>query len=305
MNDDLYQTLLESTKAIPWQIDWPTLTFSYIGPQIETLLGWPQNSWKSIDDWVERMHPDDRERVVNFCVSQSKSGIDHEADYRALTQNGDYIWIRDVVHVVRKDDGEVESLVGFMFDITERKQNEEALKELNRELERMSFLDGLTHVPNRRRFDRKLDDAWAEAGRTKTPVSMILLDIDAFKAYNDHYGHYKGDECLIQVAKALSDVVESPGLLARYGGEEFALLLPGTDAVQAKTLAERCADAIHTLAIPHVASQTAPVVTVSQGVATVTPDATLASYSLIEAADQFLYAAKKGGRNRIESAPAD
>lgn len=104
----VYRTLLESTRAIPWRIDWATMRFTYIGPQIEALLGWTPESWVSIDDWVERMHPDDRESVVNFCVTQSKSGVDHEADYRALTRDGHYIWIRDVVHVMRKN-GEVEA----------------------------------------------------------------------------------------------------------------------------------------------------------------------------------------------------
>ena len=133
-DSDVYKTLLESTKAIPWRIDWQTMTFNYIGPQIETLLGWPPQSWVSVDDWVERMHPDDREYVVNFCVSQSRAGVDHEADYRALTVNGDYVWIRDVVHVVRKD-GEVEALIGFMFDISERKKTEEHLLRLQKQLE--------------------------------------------------------------------------------------------------------------------------------------------------------------------------
>lgn len=97
----VYKTLLESTKAIPWKIDWKSMTFAYIGPQIEELLGWSQDSWISANDWAERMHPEDREWVVNFCVSQSKSGTDHEADYRALKKDGNYVWIRDVVHVVR------------------------------------------------------------------------------------------------------------------------------------------------------------------------------------------------------------
>ena len=121
-DSQVYRTLLESTRAIPWQIDWATATFAYIGPQIEALLGWAPSSWVGIDDWSSRMHPHDRERVVNFCVSQSLAGVDHEADYRALTTTGEYVWIRDVVHVVRDEAGQVQSLVGFMFDITERKK---------------------------------------------------------------------------------------------------------------------------------------------------------------------------------------
>src|SRR5690606_33051057 len=91
----VYKTLLESTQAIPWKIDWRTLRFAYIGPQIEKVLGWPPASWISVQDWADRIHEDDRERVVNFCVTQSKAGIDHEADYRALTREGRYVWIRD------------------------------------------------------------------------------------------------------------------------------------------------------------------------------------------------------------------
>lgn len=92
----VYKTLLESTKAIPWKIDWATTTFAYIGPQIEGLLGWAPSSWVGVQDWVERMHPEDRDRVYEFCVSQSLAGADHEADYRALTKDGGYVWIRDV-----------------------------------------------------------------------------------------------------------------------------------------------------------------------------------------------------------------
>src|SRR5689334_1528202 len=100
-DDDVYKTLLESTKAIPWKIDWATMRFAYIGPQIEQLLGWAPDSWKTVDDWATRMHADDRDRIVGFCVAQSKAGVDHEADYRALHADGTFRWIRDVVHVVR------------------------------------------------------------------------------------------------------------------------------------------------------------------------------------------------------------
>jgi len=133
INSNVYKTLLESTLAIPWKINWATMTFDYIGPQIEELLGWSPSSWKSAEEWAARMHPDDRQHVVDYCVAQSKAGINHEADYRALKKDGGYIWIRDVVHVVRKD-GEVDSLVGFMFDISERKALEQSLQDSNTEL---------------------------------------------------------------------------------------------------------------------------------------------------------------------------
>ncbi|MGR4068658.1 sensor domain-containing diguanylate cyclase [Halomonas sp. LR3S48] len=302
MNVDtaVYKTLLESTKAIPWKIDWETMSFAYIGPQIESLLGWSPHSWVGIDDWIERMHPDDRDRVVNFCVAQSKAGVDHEADYRALKADGTYVWIRDVVHVVRNGAGEVEALIGFMFDISERKQNEEKLLRLQRELEELSYQDGLTGVANRRLLDSVLETEWASARRSGQPLSFIMLDIDCFKQYNDHYGHLAGDDCLLRIAQILgSSIVRPRDLLARFGGEEFALVLPETDLESARQVAERCRAAISDAAIPHRASDVSHLVTVSMGVATANPAEGGGQASLIEKADRLLYRAKQGGRDRI------
>jgi diguanylate cyclase (GGDEF)-like protein/PAS domain S-box-containing protein len=298
----VYQTLLESTKAIPWKIDWASMTFAYIGPQIEPLLGWSRDSWVSAQDWAERIHPDDRDYVVNFCISQSQAGVDHEADYRALTRDNGYIWIRDVVHVVRNDAGEVESLIGFMFDISERKKTEEKLIGLQKELEALSFKDGLTGIANRRRFDTSLETEWASAIRSQQPISLIMLDIDFFKQYNDLYGHIEGDHCLTHVAQTLSLAVARPrDIAARFGGEEFVLLLPETDEAAALEVAERCQRRIAKLQIAHQKAADPHYVTVSMGVGTLIPTAEMTSVDFISAVDKLLYAAKQNGRNRIES----
>mgnify|MGYP005749263117 FL=1 len=300
-NDAFYKTLLESTKAIPWRIDWESMKFTYIGPQIEELLGWTPESWLSIDDWVERMHPEDRDYVVNFCVSQSQSGIDHEADYRALTADGNYVWIRDVVHVVRGRNGDVEALVGFMFDISERKKNEEALLRLQRELEELSYRDGLTEVPNRRMFDVVLEREWANARRSGRPLSVVMLDIDYFKEYNDHYGHLAGDECLKRVAGLLSRAASRPrDFIARFGGEEFVMVLPETDAEAAEVVAEKCRCLVLEEMIPHHRSKADPYLTVSLGVGTITPTTADDSKTFIDAVDKMLYRAKQRGRNCVE-----
>lgn len=293
-----YKTLLESTKAIPWQIDWASQRFAYIGPQIAPLLGWAPESWQSVQDWADRIHPEDRERVVQFCVSQSLAGIDHEADYRALTKDGGYVWMRDVVHVVRRDDGTVESLVGFMFDISERKQTEAKVLSLQRELEDLSFKDGLTGLANRRRFDALFEAEWESARRTARPLSLLMIDIDFFKEYNDHYGHVGGDACLKRVAQALGTGATRPrDFLARYGGEELALVLPETDAAGAERVALRCTEALAAEKIPHAASAVAPVVTVSIGVGTIIPR-TDGAVAFVDAVDKLLYRAKQTGRNR-------
>ena len=243
MSDDaVYKTLLESTKAIPWKIDWSTMKFSYIGPQIEALLGWTPESWQTVEDWATRMHPDDRQWVVDYCVAQSKAGIDHEADYRAASADGSYVWIRDVVHVVRDASGQVEALVGFMFDISARKGTEDRLLALQRELEDLSFKDGLTGQLNRRRFDALLATEWSAAKRTQQPLSLLVIDIDFFKQYNDRNGHVRGDDCLKKVAASLAAGATRPrDFLARYGGEEFVLVLPDTDAAGAARIAEGAA----------------------------------------------------------------
>ena len=298
----VYKTLLESTKAIPWRIDWETMNFTYIGPQIEELLGWTPQSWVSIDDWVERMHPEDRERVVNFCVSQSQSGVDHEADYRALKKDGSYVWIRDVVHVVRKN-GQVEALVGFMFDISERKKNEEAVLELQRELEQLSYEDALTGAPNRRMFDVVLEREWGRARRRQQPLSLIMLDIDYFKEYNDGYGHLAGDDALKRVAVCLKNAANrSADFIARFGGEEFVLVLPETDAAAAAQIAERCRALVLEEKIEHAHSDIAPLLSISLGIATRIPDAEEPLLDFIDEADRMLYRAKQQGRNQVVAA---
>ena len=301
-DSDVYKTLLESTRAIPWRIDWKTMTFSYIGPQIEELLGWKQDSWTTVNDWVERMHPDDRDYVVDFCVSQSRAGLDHEADYRALTESGEYVWIRDVVHVVRKD-GEVEALVGFMFDISERKKTEEHLIRLQKQLEEYSFQDGLTGIANRRMFDTVLEREWSNAQRTGSPLSVIVLDIDYFKQYNDHYGHIQGDECLRRVAQTLSLAANRPrDFIARIGGEEFVWLLPESDAESARLVAHKCLHLIRQQQIPHEFSNVSNLLSVSLGVGTTEASVHATALEFVDQVDQLLYKAKHKGRMRAESA---
>ncbi len=177
-----------------------------------------------------------------------------------------------------------------------------ALEEANQKLERLSFLDGLTNLANRRRFDEFLQIEWRRAVRDAAPFSVILTDIDFFKAYNDTYGHEAGDEILKRIAGTLAATVNRPAdLVARYGGEEFVVVLPGTDAAGAGTLAERLRAAVEALAIPHTASRAAAHVTISAGVATAVPERGAAAAALVAAADQALYQAKHDGRNRVRA----
>lgn len=298
VNDLVYKTLIESTLAIPWSIDWETKTFSYIGPQIEKVLGWKQDSWRTVEDWAMRMHENDRAWVVDFCVAQSISGVDHEADYRALTINGEYIWIRDVVHVVRKPDGEVDSLVGFMFDISERKKQEQELETLKKQLEEYSYQDGLTGIANRRFFEDSYQREWLNAQREQQPLTIMLLDIDYFKQYNDYNGHILGDACLKQIAQILKKSVSRPrDLVARFGGEEFVLILPDTSQASAIEVVERILQSIRTADICHSSSPLDQRLSVSLGVKTIIPTQKNDKMTFLNEVDQNLYLAKEQGRN--------
>ena len=298
VNDLVYKTLIESTLAIPWSIDWETKTFSYIGPQIEKVLGWKQDSWRTVEDWAMRMHENDRAWVVDFCVAQSISGVDHEADYRALTINGEYIWIRDVVHVVRKPDGEVDSLVGFMFDISERKKQEQELETLKKQLEEYSYQDGLTGIANRRFFEDSYQREWLNAQREQQPLTLMLLDIDYFKQYNDYNGHILGDACLKQIAQLLKKSVSRPrDLVARFGGEEFVLILPDTSQASAIEVVERILQSIRTADICHSSSPLDQRLSVSLGVKTIIPTQKNDKMVFLKEVDQNLYLAKEQGRN--------
>ena len=168
-------------------------------------------------------------------------------------------------------------------------------------LERLVALDGLTNIFNRRKFNEVIDMEWHRAIRDENPLSLILIDVDHFKNYNDHYGHAMGDDCLRRVANALKTGIQrSSDFLARYGGEEFGIILPNTDIAGAGKVAEDIRRAVEALGIPHACSQVAEYVTVSLGVATMKPHKDILSpVVIIKEADNMLYKAKEEGRNRM------
>lgn len=171
--------------------------------------------------------------------------------------------------------------------------------EANQKLERESATDGLTGITNRRRFDEILGIEWFRASRAGTCLSLLIVDIDHFKRFNDHYGHVAGDECLRRVSQLLHSSARRAGdLVARYGGEEFVVLLPGAEASDAEELAQRCLQGIASMALPHASSPTAGHVTFSIGIAHVCPIATHDPASLVNAADTAMYRAKTAGRAR-------
>ncbi len=181
------------------------------------------------------------------------------------------------------------------------KEREADLRRLTRELEKLSYTDGLTKVTNRRGFDAALERAWIESLEARKPLSIVMLDVDHFKKYNDSLGHQQGDECLRAVAGALEAQVNASGeahMLARYGGEEFVAILR-CNATTAHYVSEKLRLSIENLQLSHPNSSVSPMVSISVGVVTVIPDDKNSAFNVLAAADAALYQAKNSGRNRV------
>jgi len=229
-------------------------------------------------------------------------------DYDSLAeafQAGAMDYITKPIHAVELM-ARVRSALTLKAEVDRRKAREQELIEMasrlsqaNKELKRLSSLDGLTGVANRRLFDVTLEREWLRSMRQKRSLALIMMDIDFFKLYNDHYGHQAGDECLKKVSSAVQKCLRRPAdLLARYGGEEFVALLPDTEQSGAMSLADFVRRGIERLALAHGYSEAAPVVTVSLGAAALIPESRFRPAQLLGAADRALYRAKEKGRNR-------
>ena len=287
-----------------------------------------------LQQWVELIHPGHRKKVLKAHTKSMALRQAMDVQYcirRASDQQTR--WIQVWTDYEKSPGGTVARMIGTVQDITERKESEQALADYRMALEEKMRLDPLTNVANRRALDEHVTTQWQRAMRNHRPLSLLMIDVDHFKRYNDHYGHVEGDECLKRVAQTLaSRVTRADELLARYGGEEFAVLLPETEAAQALVLAQKMCAAVHALGIAHADSDTAPCVTVSIGVACIHPvfntagdlqsdnalstdsstlDPELAqaldgamAQALFEQADAALYTAKQQGRNRAVLQPA-
>ena len=244
---------------------------------------------------ARHMRETSAEEWVPIIFLSSKEA-DQDLD-RAIEAGGDDYLVKPVSFVVLN--AKIRALQRLESMRTKQLEMSRDLASANRELEKLSRQDGLTGIANRRYFDSYLVTEVRRAAREKAPVSLILSDVDHFKAFNDCYGHQAGDDCLRRVASALSTAGRRPAdLAARYGGEEFAMVLPGTVLDGAVDVAQAVSRVIGGLAIPHARSAVDQNVTLSQGVVSLIPEKESASEDLIQHADQALYQAKQQGRNR-------
>ncbi|MBW4026146.1 MAG: diguanylate cyclase [Acidobacteria bacterium] len=277
-------------------------TRKYVSPACVDILGWTPE--ELLGNTYEQLgHPEDVPMMRSQLAAIARGAVVKEVSYRMRRKDGNYTWLEaNLSPYPDPKTGEIIGFVNVSRDITTRKSSEEDLQSAYLALEALATVDGLTGIANRRRLDEVLTIEWRRSIRTRLPLSLILLDVDHFKAYNDLYGHIRGDSCLKQIAEAALDVVRRPAdLVARFGGEEFAIVLPATNGQGAFELAEQLRAAVEKRALRHEGNDTG-IVTVSAGCATVTPQRGSSVIQIIEAADSALYAAKRSGRNRVEIA---
>ncbi len=274
----------------------------YVSPAGERLSGWKTEEILGQGS-TELVHPEDLSRVSTALENLLAGSKGAMIECRIRKHTGKYVWVEASLWVVNDPKtGLPSGILNIVRDISERKHAEERLQEAYRAVEALAITDALTGLANRRRFDQCLTAEWRRGMRERNPLSLLLMDADLFKLYNDTYGHLRGDSCLKQIAEAAMDATARPGdVVARIGGEEFAIVLPNTDIEGAMRVANDTRKALISRHIPHQANPHR-MVTVSIGCATVVPRLGQLSVSLVALADQALYTAKRTGRNRVCSA---
>ena len=274
----------------------------YVSPAVIAILGWEPQELVG-QTHLQIVHPDDVDALEALMKTCREGEHADTLIYRCARKDGSYVWMEASMRLYHDETSwEPIGFVNVVRDVTARKTAEEELNRAFRLVENLAMQDGLTGIANRRRFEEKMDEEWRRAMRDRSLLSVLMIDVDHFKLYNDLYGHVVGDSCLRQIAMATQRVIHrSSDLFARYGGEEFVVVLPNTDSNGALLVAEQIRRAVESLGLPHSGNPNG-LVTVSIGCATQTLAHDSVPTAPVDAADQALYQAKSAGRNRVEMA---
>jgi diguanylate cyclase (GGDEF)-like protein/PAS domain S-box-containing protein len=293
-----YRLLADNCTDMIFKLDMQFVR-QYVSPASQEILGYaPEEIVGTKPD--DTIHPEDVGRVRGAYQALA-NGLDRTSvTNRIRHRDGHWVWVEAYLRLVRDPATGLPSLiVGALRDISARKAAEELLADANRILESLANKDGLTGLANRRHFDSTLHMEFTRARRSATILTLVMIDVDFFKAYNDRYGHLAGDTCLKTVANAVQSHLKRPGdITARFGGEELVILLPGTDLEEAMELAEQIRKAIGELRIEHAGAPRG-FLTISAGVASIVAVGDREPRHLVEHADQALYSAKNKGRDCV------
>jgi len=306
-SEQLYRSIL---NASPDDITITDLNGSILvfSPAAQRMFGYDPEKDKIIGSQVlEYIVPEDRDRAKANITNMFKGIYTGPNEYHGVRKGGSLLDIEVNSALIQGSNHQPAKMVFVIRDIRERKRGEQKIQQLMSQLEiktRMAQLnantDSLTMLANRRYFDEALSAELQRLKLSGTALSLIMLDVDHFKKFNDYYGHVAGDECLRHIGSTLLTFVrQSTDIVARYGGEEFVAILTGTDQRGAEILAERIRNAIEALAIPNAGSDVSNFVTVSLGVVTVFPVCIPSEEQLVTLADEAMYFAKEAGRNRV------
>ncbi|HCS39602.1 MAG TPA: sensor domain-containing diguanylate cyclase [Anaerolineaceae bacterium] len=306
-SEALYRSILDSSP------DDITITDAHgyiqmISPAAKKMFGYgPDYEGYVGSHLLENIIPEDRERAVEHIKNLLDNGVGGTSEYKVVRKGGVVFDIEVNSGVIRDIDGQTVKMIFLIRDISERKVSEEKIQQLVHQLElekktaqRNANTDSLTGLANRRYFDESFKLEFQRMSRSGESLSLLMLDVDRFKSFNDYYGHLAGDNCLRQIGTTLTNnVTRVTDIVARYGGEEFVLILVDTDQDGAIHVAQHIRMAVEALAIPHLNSDVAEVVTITAGVVTVNPSKLLSMDRVVAMADEALYRAKAEGRNRI------
>jgi diguanylate cyclase (GGDEF)-like protein/PAS domain S-box-containing protein len=275
---------------------------NYVSPAITAALGWLPEELLG-QDYRQIVHPDDVASLATLLENCLAGKPVETLCYRCRKKDDSYLWMEASIRLYRDQaTGKPVGFVNVVRDISNRKAAEQELNLAFSIVANLAMLDGLTGIANRRQFDETMERELRRAMRDGSMLSVLMIDVDHFKTYNDLYGHVLGDACLRQVAVAAQDVLHrTSDLFARYGGEEFVAILPNTDSRGAQVVAELIRSAVERCRLPH-AGNTHGIVTVSIGCATQMLSPDTVGNPILQAADEALYEAKAAGRNRIEVA---
>jgi len=301
-----YQVLAENATDIVMSMGLDG-RLTYVSPRATPVLGYAPGDLIGVY-YPKLVLPDDHDVLATTIANVAAGAPEASRDSRLRRLDGQVLWMETNLRLVIDPlSGKPEALTVTVRDITERKVAEQRVADERRKLQGLAFRDGLTGLFNRRYFDRELEHQWRQEARadSRSFVAVVMVDIDAYKDYNDHYGHQGGDDCLRTIAQAIASAARRPtDVVARYGGEEFVLLLGDTDQQGALIVAERVRATVENLRIPHLACPTG-IVTISVGVAAQRPGEGGDGSGLVAAADRALYTAKREGRNRTCAVDVD